>query len=190
MRKITMLLMVALAALALSATAAFAAVTFDPATGKGFVGKGDVQIAYNLNNKQIQTALIANPQAFTFSVESTDTYSATCTWVTGEGTRGERTHNVDIPRHTALNAAIQGDPRQTSGQKQFTGFNLKGFGATTTTGTVPVVGEPCIAEDSGGIAQNGTWSAVTLVSSTAGVLSVTYNGVTVPLPITPVATTV
>ena len=62
-----MLLMVALAALALSATAAFAAVTFDPATGKGFVGKGDVQIAYNLNNKQIQTALIANPQAFTFS---------------------------------------------------------------------------------------------------------------------------
>ena len=187
-----MLLLAALAVLALSATAAFASVTFDSATGKGFVGKGDVQIAYNLNNKQIQSALIANPQAFTFTVESTDTYAATCSWVTGAGTRGERTHNVDIPRHTALKSAIQGDPRQTSGQKQFTGFNLKGFDPehSTTTGTVPVVGDACIGEDSDGIAQNGTWTAVTLLSSTAGVLSVTYNGVTVVLPITPVATTV
>ena len=39
----------AIAALAVS-TAALATVTFDPATGIGFVGKGDVQLAFGWNN--------------------------------------------------------------------------------------------------------------------------------------------
>jgi hypothetical protein len=36
------------------AGAVFAAVTFDPETGTGFVGKGDVQTAFGWNNKQLQ----------------------------------------------------------------------------------------------------------------------------------------
>ena len=59
---------VAVAALAVPA-AANASVTYDSAMGKGFVGKGDVQNAFSAlkNNNAIQTVLIANPQAVTFS---------------------------------------------------------------------------------------------------------------------------
>src|SRR5918996_4693526 len=42
------------AAFAIGMTAAFALVTFDPSTGTGFVGKGDVQTAFGWNNKQLQ----------------------------------------------------------------------------------------------------------------------------------------
>lgn len=45
--------LVALAAATL-ATVAIAAVTFDPVTGTGFVGKGDVQTAFGWNNQQLQ----------------------------------------------------------------------------------------------------------------------------------------
>jgi opacity protein-like surface antigen len=48
-------------ALATISTAAVAAVTFDPATGTGFVGKGDIQLAFGWNNKAAQdnaTALV------------------------------------------------------------------------------------------------------------------------------------
>src|SRR5262245_17091459 len=48
------------------AAVASASATFDPSTGKGFVGKGDVQTVFNLNNGALQNALIANAQAFTF----------------------------------------------------------------------------------------------------------------------------
>ena len=33
---------------------AYAAVTFDPTTGQGFVGKGDVQYTFDWNNAQLQ----------------------------------------------------------------------------------------------------------------------------------------
>ena len=41
---------VALVGIGLIVSSALASVTFDSATGKGFVGKGDVQIAFNWNN--------------------------------------------------------------------------------------------------------------------------------------------
>ncbi|HSK25425.1 MAG TPA: hypothetical protein VK894_00765, partial [Jiangellales bacterium] len=53
MRRITVGLL-ASAALVLSGGVAQAAVTFDAATGEGFVGKGDVQLALGYNNKQLQ----------------------------------------------------------------------------------------------------------------------------------------
>ena len=43
------------ATLALGATAASASVNVDPATGSGFIGKGDVQLAYGWNNATLQT---------------------------------------------------------------------------------------------------------------------------------------
>ena len=48
------------AALAASLTLASPAagiVTFDPATGTGFVGKGDLQTVFEWNNKALQTRL-------------------------------------------------------------------------------------------------------------------------------------
>ena len=161
------------AVMALSiATAAFAAVSFDPATGMGFVGKGDVQLAFGWNNAKLQQ----NAGGVTFSYEATDTYSAVCSFITGEGTRGEKTHNVSIPRHTGVNSAIQYDART---HKQIDGFILTGLGATTTEGTVPVVGEACVANENG-VARNGTWSAVELISSTGG-LFVSFGGSSVAL---------
>jgi len=175
MRKITLLL-AALAVLALSATAAFAAVSFNSTTGTGFVGKGDVQTAFGWNN----TALQKNASGVSFTYNAVDTYSATCSFITGAGTRGEQTHNVDIPRHTAVTSTVAYDART---HKQIDGFNLTGFGATTTEGTVPVVGEACVANDEG-VARDGTWSAVTLVSSTGG-LYVNFGTTSIPLPNTP-----
>ena len=158
----------------LVSTAALATVTFDPATGLGFVGKGDVQVALNLNNAQMQ----AKAGSLIFSYDDTAAYEATCSWITGEGTRGERTHNVSLPRHTRVTDSVSYDART---HKQVDGFILTGLGATSTTGTVPVLNEPCVDDNGDGIAQNGTWSYVSDPISSGGVLSV--NGIA--LTITP-----
>jgi len=152
---------------------AFASVTFDPDTGTGFVGKGDVQTAFGLNNPQIQAILNADPQAFTFSYNATDEYSAVCTWTTGPD-HNQKVHNVSHTTNTEVVGALNGLPRP--GPSQFTGFNLTGFGTPSDSGAVPVVGDPCPSNEGHG----GTWSSVELTSSSGG-LYVTYNGVSVLL---------
>lgn len=163
----------AAAATALIASAASAAVIFDSATGTGFVGKGDVQILYGLNNAQFQN----NVSGISFGYDTTDTYDVTCEWDTG--TRNVVHHIVSHPTHTSVTSSVAYDPRQVKGQKQITGFNLTGFGGTISDGTVPTVGGSCV----GGA--DGLITAVDLVSSDGG-LTVTYGGVTNPLPNTPV----
>ena len=148
------------------AVPASAVVTFDPATGTGFVGKGDVQTVFGWNNQQLQS----KASGVTFSYDALDVYSAVCTWTTGEGTKGEKTHNVSIPRHAGVNSSITYDART---HKQIDGFTLTGFADTTTTGTVPVVGAPCVGDD--GIDHNGVWTAVSLTSSDS-TLSTVYGG--------------
>jgi hypothetical protein len=177
-RKLYLAMGIALVAMLVAATAAFATVTFDPATGKGFVGKGDVQLAFGWNNAQLQ----ANGKLVSFTFNDTATYSAVCTFTTGEGTPGEQTHNISIPRHTSVISDVQYDART---HKQIDGYILKGFGATTPEGTVPVVGDACVGND-GGVAQNGTWSSVTLVSTSGGALFVNYGGSSVQLNWPPV----
>jgi len=154
-----------------AASAASAAVTFDAGTGQGFVGKGDVQTALGWNNSKLQ----ANAAAVSFTYDATDTYAAVCTWTTGAGTRGEKTHNVSIPRHSRVESAVAYDART---HKQIDGFILTGFGATTVEGTVPVVGGACVSEEGNG--NDGTWTAVTLQDST-GALYVNYGGASVAL---------
>lgn len=114
---------------------------------------------------------------YRFSYDSTDNYSAVCSWVTGEGTRGEKTHDISIPRHTSVNSVVHYDART---HKQIDGYNLKGFGATTTEGTVPVVGGSCVG-NSDGVDHNGTWSSVTLVDSPGAGLFVNYGGSSVQI---------
>jgi hypothetical protein len=63
------------------------------------------------------------------------------TWITGEGAKGEKTHNVDHATSTSVAGAVTYDTRV---KTQITGFTLKAFG-TTTTGEVPVIGEACPA---------------------------------------------
>ena len=152
---------------------ASAAVTFDPATGTGFVGKGDVQLAFGWNNTQLQ----ANATQVAFSHSSTDTYVATCSWITGEGTRGEKSHRRERTESTAVNGVVTYEARTS---RQVTGFTLKGFGATTTTDTVPVVGGPC----PGNLGHEGTWTEVTKTGSTSVLLAT--HGVTAHQILAPV----
>lgn len=77
--------------------------------------------------------------------------------MTGEGTPGEKTHNITIPRHTAVNSQIHYEPRK---HVQIDGFDLLGCGTDTIEGIVPVEGESCVANE-GGVNHNGTWSSVT-----------------------------
>jgi hypothetical protein len=166
MRKLLVGIVAALAALMLFAGTAAATVTFDPNTGTGFVGKGDVQNAFGWNNAQLQ----ANAGGVTFSYNTTDTYSAVCEFVTGTGTH-QQTHDVTIPRHTSVNDTVEYDART---HKQVDGFILTGFGTTSTTGTVPVVGAPCVGNEDG-VDHNGTWVSVSGPTSSGGGLFVNYG---------------
>jgi hypothetical protein len=170
-----------------SAVAVFAWITFDPSTGTGFVGKGDVQLAYGWNNAQLQK----NALDVKFSFDSLETYQAVCEWYTGPDANRKQ-HDVTHTRSTGIVGGLDGDPRQVKGQKQFTGFILKGYsgGVTEGGGVVPVVGQPC---QGGGLdnATNtdktaGIWVSVEQTGASGG-LTATWNGIshTLSNPIVP-----
>jgi hypothetical protein len=115
MRKLTF---AAAAALAVVSTAAFASVSYNPASG-GFVGKGDVQTLLGLNNPKMNAAA----SGVTFSWDVSASYTFTCSWVTGEGTRGEKTHFVDHKTSYAVHDAVARDLRKNPNDN-LTGFNL------------------------------------------------------------------
>jgi hypothetical protein len=121
----------------------------------------------------------------TFSYNSTERYSATCVWVTGEGTKGEKTHYKDFKKKESIFGAINGDPRQTKGQNQFTGFILSGWNGEPVIegGKIPVVGESCP-----GNGTDGVWTHVEQVESpdaSENGLFATFGGVSHKLTITP-----
>ena len=151
----------AAAAFAVVSTAAMASVTFDPTTGLGFVGKGDVQIAFGWNNAAAQT----NAKAVSFSYNATDTYDVGCEWSTG--TNHVVVHDITVPKHTSVSSSILSDPRKTG---QWTGYNLNGLGTTVTDGVVPTVGGTCPGNSGLGLVTD-----VTLTGSTGG-LYVNYGG--------------
>lgn len=148
--------------LTLVAVPAFASVTFDPASGKGFVGKGDIQIPFGWNNQALQ----ANATSLTFSYDSADVYDVTVEWDTG--TRNIVHHTVTHNTSVAVANTVAYDTRKNK-QADVTGFNLTGFGATSETGDVPEVGD--LANDGNG----AVVTSVVLVSSTAGTLTVTNS---------------
>jgi hypothetical protein len=164
----------ALGGIVASATIAFAAVTFDSATGTGFVGKGDVQLAFGWNNQALQR----NAAGVTFSYDAQEEYKYDCTFTVEVGrdkVREPRTQTRG--KSTTVLGTIAYDARV---RNQITGFNLNGFGQVTTTGEAPVDGASC----PGGQFNDGVISNVELTSSTGG-LAVVYGGTSVPLPNTP-----
>ncbi len=108
---------------------AFAAVTFDPATGTGFVGKGDVQLAFGWNNAQMQ----ANHQAVTFKYVAAATYAFDCEWYTGPEHNRKRHENTKTAE-SGINISIAADSRKTG---QWTGWHLKGFTASVPAPAAP-----------------------------------------------------
>jgi hypothetical protein len=101
------------------ATAANASVTVAD-NGTGFVGKGDVQTAFNLRNADVQNAINGNKQAFTFSSEQAATQSLTRTV--------SQAVSQDVTRSTAwdLSCTVNGKNKT---------FHRDGTRAGTATGT-------------------------------------------------------
>lgn len=154
-------------ALALASTAALAEVVFYPETGTGFVGKGDVQDAFGWNDAGLQ--LHADGVTFTYGYSAM--YEAVCTFTTGEGTRGEKIHNVpheeEMEVASDVIVALRRNP-----QSKVTGFNLTGFGdAFSESGELPVVGGAC----PGNQGHDGVWTSVTVLAGGEGGLYVNYG---------------
>ena len=145
----------------------------------GWVGKGDVQTAFAFNNSTMQK----KHTGVVFTYMSSTNYEAVCTFTTGEGTRGERIHNVEHNKTVGVNATISADSRKTG---QWTGWFLTGLGSIITqNGDVPVVDAPCM----GNAGHEGVWTSVTILGSgEANGLFATVDGVTKNIPITPVTT--
>jgi hypothetical protein len=111
-------------AIAVTATVAFAAVTFDPVTGEGFVGKGEVQEAFGWNNRALQNN--ADDVQFRYVgtiVEVTD-YSWTCTNTSNDNT-------LERGRVVTETTSLQGVFSHTARERnQITGFILDGWDGT------------------------------------------------------------
>jgi hypothetical protein len=133
--------------------------------GQGFVGKGELQTPWSWNNQALQS----RAKDVSFTVESESTYEYVCQWVTGEGTRGEKTHKVTQTRSSSVVDTVAYDTRV---KNQITGFRLSGFSATTPTGVVPVVGDSCLGEGA-----EGTVISVSEQGSSANLLA-HYPGLT------------
>lgn len=109
-------------ALATISTAAIAAVTFDAATGIGFVGKGDVQYTLGLNNAQVQA--LGNP-SFTYNATVITEVSWECTNANNEKIQErERTTTSSVQGVVASVARVK---------NQITGYNLTGYSGSVTS---------------------------------------------------------
>jgi hypothetical protein len=114
---------VAGAALALSvATAVFAAVTFDPGTGTGFVGKGDVQLVYGWNNKQLQDNAASVQFQASSSVVSEVSWECT----------NENNQNIQERARTTTTTTEGVVSKIARERNQITGFTLTGYSGTPT----------------------------------------------------------
>jgi hypothetical protein len=160
---------------------AYASVVLNLSTGTGYVGKGDVQLAFGWNNKQLQDAVQANAISFTYVVS--ESYDVTCEWTTGSA-RNPTTHSQTKTTSADVTAAVTYTNKNSSSGKNgdFTGFNLV-LGALTISGdaqvgSVPSVGDPCPGFDGNG----KTVTAVGNVTAGSGGLFVNYGTTSVLLP--------
>jgi len=125
----------------------------------GFVGKGDVQNAYNptWNNKQLQDR--ANDVDFVYVEDST--YDVVIQWFSWSPSSTDigncidnpnynghnppyicsNTHSVTQTKTTNIDAAVNADPRKSP--NQFTGFNLISRTTSISGGPIPNVGDDC-----------------------------------------------
>jgi hypothetical protein len=96
---------------------ALAAVTFDAATGEGFVGKGDVQNVFGWNNRQLQN----NAASVQFRAESevVTEHSWTCT-----NQNNQNTQERERTTTTTIQGVVSSIARE---RNQVTGFILEGY---------------------------------------------------------------
>jgi hypothetical protein len=151
---------------------ALADVSFDVSTGMGFVGKGDVQLAFGWNNQVVQ----ANAGFVYFTYEAEDEFNMDCTWTNGGGNTQTTTKRN---QESSIDSAVVMNTRR---HAQVDGFVLTGMGEPTGDAT-PQVGDECSNGNN-----EGTITDVTLIRSTGG-LFVHYGETKVLLPETTTTTT-
>ena len=157
-------------------SAAHASVTVN-ADGTGFVGKGDVQNALGgLNNSQIQALKVD----FTQKSTTEQSFDWTCvkSTVTGNGTVKETRQERANVTTTDVTAVVSSVARV---KNQITGYNLTGFGATTTSSAVDGPAPQSCPDAASGFVLDPDSVVTGLPIETAAGFYV--NGV--PLPITP-----
>lgn len=152
-----------------ASAAMFASVTFDPETGIGFVGKGDVQSAFGWNNSAAQN----NAKNVTFTYTQTEEMRQDCYTDANEEQgkpdwqlTGYRTKTREVGSEVAYDARKK---------NQYTGYNLTGLGHDIGGGVD--VEQQCPA---GGTPKFGGWYPAP-EGETTGVLSVCHGGTCVPL---------
>ena len=162
-KKTVALVVAAVAALTI-AGAAFAIVTFDPATGTGFVGKGDVQTVYagqgiKANDQWLQTnALKVDFRAFGES-------SQDITWDCRNDEIGQngQTQNKATTLTTTFQGLVTTVARDNSKGKNgpITGFYLRGYEGTPITTEEKAGPNPPVLNTESGLyeMQNGTCPA-------------------------------
>ena len=167
LRKLSLALGIATVTALGGASAASAAVTFDPATGNGFVGKGDVQYTYNWNNARLQ----ANAASVDFQYQSMQDYEVTCEFDTLQGRVTERrtVHHVTTKElNTSVSRDI-GTVTRKNPQGDVNGFSLTGIESSSERGEpVPAIGDEC--KFGAGNSFNDAITAVELVRDAGGLL--------------------
>ncbi|PYE50944.1 lipoprotein [Deinococcus yavapaiensis] len=144
--------------------------------GVGWVGKGDVQTAFNWNNAQAQRYV----QNVTFTFEQSVRYELDCYKEVEVGRDREiKTITRTVKRTSNINATITYEARKTG---QWTGYNLKGFSSTDTNAPTDL---SCTGDDGNrsGWMQDGE---PRITSGADGGLFVTWNSIKVALPNTPI----
>lgn len=130
--------------LAVVAVPVFADVTFDPSTGIGSVGKGDIQTQlFDGNDDDLQ----ANAGDVTFSYESGGTYKVVVEWYTGPAHNRKR-HTECLEITTGVSGSVNHEVK-TNPQGKITGFDLTGFGddLVVTDEEIPEVGQQVNSSD-------------------------------------------
>jgi hypothetical protein len=153
--------------------AVYATVTFDPLTGIGFVGKGDVQYTLGLNNAGVQA--LGNPS---FTYNATSTKVTEVSWVC---TNSNNEHTQERARTTTTTNSVQGIVSSIARERnQITGYILNGYSGTptitgenTTTDGPPV--DSCPASPSTWYLSTPAGAPETITDTSSGGLYV--NGV-------------
>ena len=165
----------ALAAVLFGTAASASASTTAPGSYPGFVGKGDVQTVFGLNDKALQTDANAGAIGFVHETTTDTSYQIGCNWETPQGgkhgiiTWNPHHRTMSDSRVSGVAVGVNNQPRHNPNDK-VNGFNLTGEDPATVTQSgddVPQVGQPCVDHDpNSGIGDNAVIESVTPTSST------------------------
>jgi hypothetical protein len=155
----------ALMACATTAVVAYAVVVFDPISGTGFVGKGDLQVPWGWNNAVMQ----ANAEGVSFGyelIEEAD-YDVVCEWDTVTGGKTPKTIHHVVATTADIDSSVAYDVSKSTRrnpQGSVNGFFLLGGeNVVVDESDLPAVGDACIGGDTPDDTKPGVVTAVTLV---------------------------